>query len=520
MDDKKYSLHFGIIKRDILRHWPIWTLSFLIYLFTVCFINAVTRSDYYEMTKVYGSVKITDSLIGTTTVLAVIMGLVASWAAFGYLGKKKMHYFYESLPFSRKSMFINRFIFGFSLCMLPCVAIFLVELVQTILMSRSFEIAMLLKWLLSAICEYFFWYSLGVMFFVLCGRVLMAGFCYGAFSVAGIILNFFAEICSEVCYIGYNSGSGSGSSMLGILSPLEYVFGIELSYDYDYYEELSGFDGKLFAEGSVEKLLIILIAGVVVTGAAYLLYSRRKSERTGDTVVFTGMKYVFSWCISFGASVTLTVILFMIFCYSDDMIAHRTADRVTMYFIMAVTGFMLYLCSCMIVEKRFRVFKQNKIRALAFSAFLIVFSIGFMHDIFNIEGYVPKVSEIKYISVNNYESVFELYDMQDGSGYLRVLDSESMEMMTGLHKIILENMDELEKMYDRNLSDYYENNIERDYYYFSFVYRLKNNKGISRSYIVYKQSKLDNEIRAYLKTHNIKFETEDARMYEYDYTMR
>ncbi len=170
MDDKKYSLHFGIIKRDILRHWPIWTLSFLIYLFTVCFINAVTRSDYYEMTKVYGSVKITDSLIGTTTVLAVIMGLVASWAAFGYLGKKKMHYFYESLPFSRKSMFINRFIFGFSLCMLPCVAIFLVELVQTILMSRSFEIAMLLKWLLSAICEYFFWYSLGVMFLYCAGE--------------------------------------------------------------------------------------------------------------------------------------------------------------------------------------------------------------------------------------------------------------------------------------------------------------------------------------------------------------
>ncbi|MBO4510597.1 MAG: hypothetical protein J5718_04550, partial [Lachnospiraceae bacterium] len=44
MDGKKFSLDFKTIKRDVLRHWPIWVSASVVYLLSVCFTHIIERS--------------------------------------------------------------------------------------------------------------------------------------------------------------------------------------------------------------------------------------------------------------------------------------------------------------------------------------------------------------------------------------------------------------------------------------------------------------------------------------------
>ena len=49
----------------------------------------------------------------------------------------------------------------------------------------------------------------------------------------------------------------------------------------------------IFVDGATGKFIVILVAGMILTAASYLLFAKRKEERTGDNIVFNGMKIVF-----------------------------------------------------------------------------------------------------------------------------------------------------------------------------------------------------------------------------------
>ena len=503
MEDRKAVLSRTMIVRDIFRHWPIWTISFIFYFFTVWLSNSVAKSFMSGERDLNSAVTVMDSLISVTTVAAFVMGLAASWAAFGFMENRRKHYFFESLPYSRRHLFINRFVFGFALCMIPCIAIFFMELFQMFALCGSFEMIMLLKWLLSALCEYFFWYSFGVLFFTVSGRAMMAVFCYIFFAVVGYLLSLYMELCNMACYIGFNMGTGSGNSVLGIFSPLHYVFGIQIS-DYWDYEKVGGVNGQLFLDGSALKLCVLFFAGVILTVAAFFLFKRRKSEKTGDTLVFKGMKYIFSWMITFFATLSVAFLLYGTIFYTNDAIAHRPVERVKIIVILSIVGFLLFLGSCMIVEKKFKVLKANWLKALIFTAVLAFLGTAYLHDAFNIEGYIPKQDEVKYIHSNKEDMLFEIYFSEGTSRIKTMSESSAIEVMTGLHKLILDNMDELEEMYTHTGAYDLSKGREINYYYLSISYKLKNDTNITRYYMIVEGSELDGKVRDYLGIKELK----------------
>ena len=491
---KKVTINCKCIMRDFLRHWPIWTVSFLIYLFTVFMANSIVFGFLDGDAKVVYVVRVISDLISTETFMTFIMGIVGAWAAFGFFGKKRKHFFFETLPYNRISLFINRYIFGFLLCIVPCIMIFFVEIFHILAYTGHFEIVLLLKALILAFIESFFWYSFGVMIFVVSGRIMMAGFCYFFFSLIGLALEFYLEICNNIFFIGYESGSGAGESLFGILSPVRYLFDIQVTLKLKY-TEWADFKDAFLSEGSDIKLIVAFITGIILLFVAYFLYARRKAENTGDTVVFKGMKLVFSWISSFFGTITLSLIVYALLFYHKNAIAHLISERIKLLILVGILGYILYFISCMIVEKRFRVFKKNCMNALIFTAFMIIFSIGYMHDVFNIEGYVPDPLEVDYINMNDYDSGFGIYNTSDPTLNVSIRDAKTIQLFTELHELVVDNFDSIEEIYTRSgFTDY---GVERgnDYYHFNLNYKMNNGSSINRSYCIYKGSDLDKEIR-------------------------
>ena len=509
MEGKKISVNPRMIKRDIIRHWPIWVMASIWYMLFVCFVNAASR---YSFSMIDADKKISEkimiSLTENTAFLSYFLGLAIAIAAFGFLGKKRNDSFFESLPFNRISLFVNRYIFGFVMWLTPCLFIFVVEIFQSLVLG-SVMFTDLLEWLISAIIMYLFWYSLGVLFTVLCGRVVMAGVCYFGFTVAGIVLSFGLNCMNMLCFIGYSSGTGFIGTPLGILSPIEYIFSLGMGYRY--------IDGNnyigVFNSGSPEKIFVVLLTGILLTVFACFLFNRRKPERTGDNIVFPTMKVVFSYVLSVVTAVTLTFMLTLIIIYTNDHIAHREKDRIAIIIILCVVGFITFLGSVMWVERKLKIFtKKNMLKALIFTTILAVSGICYMHDVFNIEGYVPKAENVKYINIPNSYGFFG-----EGRKSLTAKDEEVIEKMTEFHKIILDNMDELESFYDDTDRAYYMNGEWTGEYYISLNYRMKNDLSISRNYVIAEGSNLDNKLKAFIYENKDIFDKSLLRADQVDY---
>ena len=490
MYTKKPEFKWKMIKRDVLRHWPIWVTSFIVYVFAVFLVNSFARGFMSTVTPYEVTTTIIGSLIELTHFMAFCMGMLAAWASFGFLGKKKKDFFYEALPFSRLSLYVNKYLFGMIICLLPCFTMFFIELFQILVLSGSFEIVLLLKWLITAIIEYAFWYSLAVLFMVLCGRFMMAVSCYLVFSFLGIGLRFFLEISNAFCFVGVSNGFGDGNSVLGVFSPIEYINSIEITFfriDYNLNET-----SNVFMDGAAGKYVVIFITGILIAVVSYLLYTKRKEERTEDNIVFNGMKIVFSSIVTFFGNIYLATITYLIIFYNNDnRIAHKPAERVKLIILVAVIGFFGYLISSMIVEKKLKIFKSHCLKALIFTVIISLIGIGYLHDVFNIEGYVPDTEDIDYININAHDSIYkELYKTTGKErSVIKIYNKETIKVITEIHEIITDNIEDIVNTpYNQGL----------DYYSFHFTYELKNGSTVSRSYSVREKSGLFNKLQEYI----------------------
>ena len=304
------------------------------------------------------------------------MGIVIACASFGYLTKKRKHFFFESLPFNRLSLFATRYLFGMIVFMIPLVSIYLLEIIQTTLHGYC-GILELTQWLMISIAEYLFWFSLGVLVLIICGRIGMTGFCYMALASAWLLFKFVIEAYSQILYIGMNGGLGwFETSTYNIFSPIEFFVQLEPKSSY----EVMG-QGDFYPEGTFIKVLIALAMALLLTVLAMYLYNKRKSEKTEDNLVFPAVKIIFSWAFAFFSAVGFGLMFIALFISAESGQSHMPSHRIGIMVIVLIIGFIGYMASCMIVEKKFRVINQNLVKCGIFLAVLAMFMIGMFLDV-------------------------------------------------------------------------------------------------------------------------------------------
>lgn len=506
MASKKLFFNFNMIIRDIKMHWPIWLMGMLGYTFTCTAVIAL-GFPRYELTHDYDiAYSVVQSLTETTHLFSICMGLAVALASFGYLTKKRKHYFYESLPFNRLSLFATRYLFGVITIAIPVVSLYIIELIQTTFYGY-FAIWELTQWMIISLAEYLFWYSLGVFVVILCGRYGMACFCYIAVSVAWMLFEVLLDAYSQLLYVGVKSGLGLFEfTSYNILSPIEFFTEIETRASYD----LDG-SAYFYQEGTFVKVLIALIAVVVLTVVAFLLYERRKSEKTDDNFVFPAVRVVFNWCFALFSALGFGLFFIALFISADEGQAHIMSHRAGILVILLILGFTGYMSSCMIAEKKFRVFGQNMVKCCIFLGVLVLFMIGMFCDVLNIEKYVPDKGDCTYAQVSG-----EYF----GTGYRnnRTYNKAGIDKAVDLLQLIVDNFDDVRS--DRIIFDDYYGNTKMIGIYIDMK------KGyVRRQYYVPEGSTLDRKLKEFMNENSQYFKDDyrdddfyDPGYYEYGNT--
>ena len=205
--------------------------------------------------------------------------------------------------------------------------------------------------------------------------------------------------------------------------------------------------------------------------------------------------------------------------------------------IIIVLGLLGYMIASMIIEKKFRVFKKNILKASIFTAIMVVFMILYMHDAFGIEKYVPEENEVDTVGVTSGQfmsesvSSYVQYDYDnDDYIYPTSMSDENKEVIIGLHQMIIDNMDEVIESY-KNIDESYYNSIYGVYdleeysrnvkpvrsCVVYFTYYVKN-ESMYREYYIKPEGKLFEQVKAYLKAHPETFRKGDSEPnYYYGY---
>ncbi|MBR4343565.1 MAG: hypothetical protein IKP88_12835 [Lachnospiraceae bacterium] len=523
MESKKLSFNTKMIFRDVIRNWPIWAVTIAIYLLSITGLFGLYR--YFDSTNDQVAADIIELMMTVTEFASIILGFVVALAAFGYLGNKRKHYLYEVLPMNRMSMFFTRFLLGVIIMSIPSVIIYLVELIQVAAVSGYFLIGPLSTWLLINTVQNLFWFAFGTLFMVISGRKLMAGILYVAFSLVGLAVEYTMAIFNSIMFIGYG-GSVSDTEIfhIGILSPAEYMIVSGMGTNRDGYVGLDGYFG-------VTNLIIVLAAAVVLIILGFILYKKRRAERTDDNLVFKGAKTVCAVIFTLIFSIEGLLVLLGLFLNRSEGISHSAGVRMCVIVLIILLSIAGYFIACMIIERRLKVVtKKSLIKALILSGILTLFAILYINDVFGIEKKVPKTDELAAARVTGPQiTTREINDFyNEGIN----LTEEELNAITGLHKLIVDNMDELAEMYDSRYEDYYpegynsyssydgfEPKVRQVIYARIYIhYYLKNGKHYYKNYYISLDSHLYEKIKEYVaKYPNIFFEArQEDIIYYYD----
>ena len=501
MGSKKLFFNFNMILRDIKMHWPIWVMALAGYTLTctaVISLGTFRSLDYdYDIAS-----EVVGILSDTNHFFAATLGIVIAVASFGYLTKKRKHYFFESLPFNRLSLFATRYLFGVIVFMIPLISIYVIEIIQTA-MHGYFGIWELTQWLIVAATEYLFWFSLGVIVLVISGRIGMAGFCYLGIATAWLLLKTVIEAYAQILYIGINSGLGwFETTTYNILSPIEFFADMGPKFSYD----ISG-PGDLYPEGTFIKVLIALVVAILFTVGAMILYNRRKAEKTDDNLVFPAVKVIFSWAFAFFSAMGFGMMFIALFISAETGQAHIMSNKIGIMFIILILGFVGYMASCMIVEKKFRVISQNLVKCGIFLAVLALFMIGMFCDVFNIEKFVPDKKDCTYANISGEYSLTGEYQN------LKSFNRAGVNKTVDLLQIVIDNFDDVCYKED----DFYNHNTKR----LQIHINMKSGY-LNRTYYIPQYSTLDKKVTEFMRE-NIGLYTdgyvryyEDDSMYEYE----
>ncbi|MBR5178338.1 MAG: hypothetical protein IKW90_06030 [Lachnospiraceae bacterium] len=511
MESKKLSFNGKFVFRETLRHWPFIAAIAAVYLLTVT--GLIGMFPYFDSSAENVVGDVIRQLMDVSQAVSFFMSILVADFAFGYLGSKKSHYFYETLPMNRKSMFVNRFVFGYLLLFIPNFFIAVIEFIQIAFISGEAVIMPLVCWLLIIAAENLFWLTFGTLFMVLCGRKLMAAFCYFAFAGLGFMIKLTFAALNSAMFIGFESSFSDGVIIdLGILSPFEFIYKMDYVSDQNFFS-ISEYYGA-------GRLVTVFVAFAILLVITYILYNKRKAEKTGDTIVFPFMKYVFSWCFAFVFSVEFVFLTLGLFFYENDGMAHITSIRIFVVIMMIVFSFIGYMISCMIINKKLNVFKNHLKPSLVCAGVLALFIGLYMHDIFGYEKFVPEVQEVASVRVmgaqfNNDLSYFDHNEKKKVS-------TKEKETVVKLQQIIIDNFDEVIENYkgiQKEEFDYVDpsHNKKYDHYvnvnenmvYIDFI--LSNDKHVYRDYYIKPSGKLYEELKAFVNENSDVFKPGDAQ---------
>lgn len=410
-----------LLRGALQRTWPLWaayTLIWLLLLPVTLFIRLSDRHIVYSRPTL--SYELLNTGLPTGVMMAAVFGIFFAMAMFAYLTSPRATNGMHAMPIRREGLFLTHYLAG-----LFCqVVTLLVSFALAALVTAAFGVfdgyAVGMGLLLCVLLVLFF-YSFGVLCMVCVGQILAGAVFYGILNFLFVGMEALLRSFAGNFLYGYD-GRSSAFSTAPLSPPVEIASSLSVSYVYDGIDPIGV---RVFHLGTFAAYAA---AGLVLAALALLLYRKRRSEMTGNTVAIGWLRPVFKYGVALCSAFSLGQLLsYFVFELTDS--TYTAGALIGTIACMIFAGLIGYYAAEMLLKKSFRVFKTSWKGALATSAVLILIGLSFPLDLTGYQTRVPEQSDIVSATVNLYGG--------NVSGSFNLSGQESIALLRDAHCAVI-----------------------------------------------------------------------------------
>ena len=410
-----------LLRGALQRTWPLWaayTLIWLLLLPVTLFIRLSDRHIVYSRPTL--SYELLSTGLPSGAMMAAVFGIFFAMAMFAYLTNSRATNGMHAMPIRREGLFLTHYLAG-----LFCqVVTLLVSFALAALVTAAFGVfdgyAVGMGLLLCVLLVLFF-YSFGVLCMVCVGQILAGAVFYGILNFLFVGMEVLLRSFAGNFLYGYD-GRSSAFSTAPLSPPVEIASSLSVSYVYDGIDPIGV---RVFHLGTFAAYAA---AGLVLAALALLLYRKRRSEMTGNTVAIGWLRPVFKYGVALCSAFSLGQLLsYFVFELTDS--TYTAGALIGTIACMIFAGLIGYYAAEMLLKKSFRVFKTSWKGALATSAVLILIGLSFPLDLTGYQSRVPEQSDIVSATVNLYSG--------NVSGSFNLSGQESIALLRDAHCAVI-----------------------------------------------------------------------------------
>lgn len=410
-----------LLRGALQRTWPLWAAYTLIWLFLLpvtLFIHLSDRHIVYSRPTL--SYELLNTGLPTGVMMAAVFGIFFAMAMFAYLTNSRATNGMHAMPIRREGLFLTHYLAG-----LFCqVVTLLVSFALAALVTAAFGVfdgyAVGMGLLLCVLLVLFF-YSFGVLCMVCVGQILAGAVFYGILNFLFVGMEVLLRSFAGNFLYGYD-GRSSAFSTAPLSPPVEIASSLSVSYVYDGIDPIGV---RVFHLGTFAAYAA---AGLVLAALALLLYRKRRSEMTGNTVAIGWLRPVFKYGVALCSAFSLGQLLsYFVFELTDS--TYTAGALIGTIACMIFAGLIGYYAAEMLLKKSFRVFKTSWKGALATSAVLILIGLSFPLDLTGYQTRVPEQSDIVSATVDLYGG--------NVSGSFNLSGQESIALLRDAHCAVI-----------------------------------------------------------------------------------
>lgn len=451
MKSKISFFNAGIFKSMLKRFWPLWTAYFAVWFMCLPLPLLVARLQGVKESAVTVVAAAMKTSVDASVVSGFLMGILAAMAVFGFLYNSRSCGMIASTPVRREAVFCSAYLAG----VLPVLAanLFIAVLNWLFTLSSGIEGACIFKMnaILFAVnsMEFLIFFSIAAFIAMLTANIVALPALYLIFNFVFLGMEYVVRMLYGMFIFGY---SDLPDCVLEFMSPLIYLFtriGINVNISTE---------SAAVSLTNWSALLGYIIAAVVFSVTALLLYRKRRMESAGDVIAVKSLRPAFKFCVTACTALCFGLLFFVII---STLFTSLSMSMLVLSAGLIIGAFIGYFASEMLLKKSFHVFKGNWKGFVITAVLCIVFAFVCVTDLFDLSSQLPDIDDIEMIVCNREDGGYDVTERSD------------IEAMLDVNKAIIDDRDKYEGLDDTDL----ENTG-----YVSIRYKLKDGRVICRGY--------------------------------------
>lgn len=395
---------------------------------------------------------------GIMYVVIVIMAFLLAMSGFWYVYSGVKTDFYHSLPIKREKLFLERYVTGILIFIVPYFISLMLGYGAGIMKEAGTSgiLSLCAKGFITNVVLFLLLYNLAVLGILLTGNLFTGVLAYGAFLSYGILLESTISLTKYTFFTTYIENSRLSQTFLGKLSPL-YVFDMILS------------NNKI----SMKDVSVVFGISVLFLVICMFVYKIRPTEAYHKSIAFKKLQPIIKVVVVIPVSACVGIL-------SSEIVGQNFIWYVGGLLVTAVLlSFAMEFLYCLDIRECIR----PKISTGLILGMLVIMAVALKLDLIGFDTYLPKESRVKNMSIY-INGLNGCYDYPEGAG-------EMYGTTSFLQNTRIEEFDAIYQLAKKAVAIQKEDKgtavsemTDSEELYFSVRYEMKNGKEVYRGYCI------------------------------------